>query len=185
MSEKTKRLRRKFVAHRGQSLIELALMLPFLLVLIIGSIEVGRLFFAKAIVTNAAREGAYYLSTHPGDYDPDTGFAPHTTLAAQEEANNSGIPEVIVTVAQAGESDEGGEEEEGGGWWSWGGWGGWGWGGGCVCETEPEDLDSIRVTVQANVPNVMFLSLVGSVFRVNATDYSEFPVSSCVEMLVP
>ncbi len=87
-------MKRKFT--RGQSLLEMALILPILLVLIIGALEFGRLFFTKLVITNAAREGAYYLSTHPSDYD--SGTAPNTVIAAQTEAANSGIPDVTVEV---------------------------------------------------------------------------------------
>lgn len=85
---------------KGQSIIELTLLLPFLLVLIIGAVEFGRLFFTQIIITNAAREGAYYLSTHISDYDPGTGNAPSTVLAAETEALNSGVSEVEVTITQ-------------------------------------------------------------------------------------
>lgn len=83
---------------KGQSLLEMALMIPILLVLIVGAIEFGRLFLTKLVVTNAAREGAYYLSTHSDDYDSGSDSAPKTTEAAMNEAANSGIPNVTVDV---------------------------------------------------------------------------------------
>jgi len=43
---------------RGQALVELALLLPVLLLLVIGCIEFGRGFFLKNMAINAAREGA-------------------------------------------------------------------------------------------------------------------------------
>jgi Flp pilus assembly protein TadG len=85
---------------KGQSLIEMALLLPFLLVLILGALEFGRLFFTRIVVTNAAREAAYYLATHPSDYDSGTGNAPNTTIAAEMEANNSGVSDITVSVTQ-------------------------------------------------------------------------------------
>ena len=44
----------------GQSLVEMALVLPLLLLLVFGIIEFGRVFNAYIIVTNAAREGARF-----------------------------------------------------------------------------------------------------------------------------
>src|SRR5215469_15797096 len=44
----------------GQALIELAIMLPFLLVLALGLIEVGRYAYISILVGNAARAGAAY-----------------------------------------------------------------------------------------------------------------------------
>jgi Flp pilus assembly protein TadG len=73
--------------------------MPLLLVLVIGALEFGRLFYTKIVITNAAREGAYYLATHPSDYDSGTGYAPNTVLAAEAEAMNSGIGDITVTVS--------------------------------------------------------------------------------------
>jgi len=70
---------------KGQSLVEFALVLPLLLLLVIGAIEFGRLFFIKIALTNAAREGAYYLSLYPDDYS-------NAEEAIKAEALNSGIP---------------------------------------------------------------------------------------------
>ena len=95
---KTKFNQQKRRCLQGQSLLEMALMLPILLVLIISALEFGRLFYTKIVITNAAREGAYYLSTHKSDYNIVTGTAPNTVIAAQAEANNSGIPTVTVGI---------------------------------------------------------------------------------------
>ncbi len=43
---------------RGQALVELALILPVLLLLVFGIIEFGRVFHGYLVVTQAAREGA-------------------------------------------------------------------------------------------------------------------------------
>jgi Flp pilus assembly protein TadG len=44
--------------ERGNSLVEIALVLPVLLVLFLGIVEVGFLLFAHVQIANAAREGA-------------------------------------------------------------------------------------------------------------------------------
>jgi len=88
----------KYGSSPAQAAMEFALVLPILLVLIIGALEFGRLFYTKIVITNAAREGAYYLSTHQSDYNDDTGSAPNTVIAAQAEANNSGISTISVDV---------------------------------------------------------------------------------------
>lgn len=48
--------------HKGQSLVEFALILPILLLLILGAMDIGRIITTKIVVTNAAREGANYIS---------------------------------------------------------------------------------------------------------------------------
>ncbi|MFZ5626308.1 MAG: TadE/TadG family type IV pilus assembly protein [Bacillota bacterium] len=44
--------------ERGQALVEMALVLPLLLMLLFGIIEFGRIFHAYLTVNNGAREGA-------------------------------------------------------------------------------------------------------------------------------
>jgi Flp pilus assembly protein TadG len=46
----------------GQALVELALVLPILLVIALGAIDFGRAFFAYTTIVNAAREGAWCAS---------------------------------------------------------------------------------------------------------------------------
>jgi Flp pilus assembly protein TadG len=53
---------------RGQSLVELALVTPILLLLLLGAVDMGRLFYAEIAVTNAAREGAMVAATSPTSY---------------------------------------------------------------------------------------------------------------------
>ena len=50
----------------GQALLELALMLPFLLLLAVGGIEVGRYAYLGILVGNAARAGAAYGAQNHG-----------------------------------------------------------------------------------------------------------------------
>ena len=45
-------------SRRGQSAVELALVLPLLFVVIFGAIEFGTAMYDKAVVTNASREAA-------------------------------------------------------------------------------------------------------------------------------
>ena len=47
--------------ERGAAAVELAIVLPLLLLLVGGIIDFGRLMFAEVMVTNAAREGARSL----------------------------------------------------------------------------------------------------------------------------
>ncbi len=51
--------------QRGQSLVEFALVLPLLILLLGGVLELGRAFFAYVAVTDAAAEGATYASIYP------------------------------------------------------------------------------------------------------------------------
>lgn len=51
----------------GQSLVELALVIPILLILAIGVFDLGRVFFATITISNVSRVGARYLTLYPRD----------------------------------------------------------------------------------------------------------------------
>lgn len=54
-------------ASNGQSLVEFTLVLPVLLIILAGLLDLGRLYYAYVAVTDAAAEGARYGSTYPYD----------------------------------------------------------------------------------------------------------------------
>jgi Flp pilus assembly protein TadG len=49
---------KKLRANGGQAIIEFAFVLPLLCIIVLGIIEFGVLFYDKAVITNASREGA-------------------------------------------------------------------------------------------------------------------------------
>lgn len=51
----------------GQSLVEMALLLPIMLLLIVLTIDLGRGVYYYSVIYNAAREGARYGIIHPND----------------------------------------------------------------------------------------------------------------------
>jgi Flp pilus assembly protein TadG len=53
--------------HKGQALVEIALVLPILLMLVFGIIEFGRILNAYIMVSNASREAARYYSIRSTD----------------------------------------------------------------------------------------------------------------------
>lgn len=83
---------------KGQGIVEFAVILPILVLLVVGALELGRAFYLKIVLTGAAREGAYFLSYHPEDKTKCVAGVCYqdSILAAQNEANLSGI---VVTPA--------------------------------------------------------------------------------------
>ncbi|HEX7103090.1 MAG TPA: TadE/TadG family type IV pilus assembly protein [Nitrolancea sp.] len=59
--------RRRSTRFKGQSMVELALALPTLLLLMLGTIDVGRVFIGYIEMRNAVFEGARYGSRVPTD----------------------------------------------------------------------------------------------------------------------
>lgn len=89
-------------SERGQDLVEFALLLPVLLLLILGALDLGRMFFASISITNAAREGARYGGLHRDDisFTVVTCAAPPSNIAqaACREGQNSLIDMTKMTV---------------------------------------------------------------------------------------
>jgi hypothetical protein len=76
---------------KGQNILEFALILPFLIIVLFGVLDLGRVFFASINLTNAAREAVRFLTLHPDDIANE--YIPYwgSKKAAIEEAGYSGI----------------------------------------------------------------------------------------------
>ncbi len=90
---KTKYNQLKYESPPAQALVEFALVLPLLLLLVLGAMDLGRMFYTKMVLTNAAREGANYLAYFPED--ANNGYV-DTFAAIYDEANSSNV-EVVDT----------------------------------------------------------------------------------------
>jgi Flp pilus assembly protein TadG len=55
--------------HRGQSLTEFALALPIVAFIMLGTLDLGQMFFDYIQLRNAVREGASYGAKNPTDTD--------------------------------------------------------------------------------------------------------------------
>jgi len=78
--------------ERGQDLIELALVLPVLLLILVGVVDLGRAFQSYLVITNAAREGARQAAQNAFD----TNAIRETAL---QETRNAGIADSAVVVS--------------------------------------------------------------------------------------
>jgi Flp pilus assembly protein TadG len=79
---------------RGQELVEFAIIVPFLILVVIGVLDLGRAFFSAITIANAAREGARYAISYGLTYDLATDqFIPKPQIKDEvlREAANSGI----------------------------------------------------------------------------------------------
>ncbi len=70
--------------RRGQTLLELALALAFLLLVLAGLTDYGRALTVKIALTNAAREGAHYAAANPTD-------SAGIRQRVRQEAANAGV----------------------------------------------------------------------------------------------
>jgi Flp pilus assembly protein TadG len=90
----------------GQSMIEFAFVLPILLLLLLGGIEMGRYAYLAILVGNAAHAGAFYgAQSHPQSVDTSG-----ITAAANSDFQNNGqnINTLTVTSLASCGCDNGG-----------------------------------------------------------------------------
>jgi Flp pilus assembly protein TadG len=68
----------------GQSVLELAILLPFMALLLLGVVDVGRIFYLTLELNGAARAGVQYGAQNPATAVDDAGMV----QAAQREAQD-------------------------------------------------------------------------------------------------
>jgi len=92
------RSRRAARRSRGQSIVELAIISPVVLLLLAAAIDLGRLFYSQITIANAAREGALAAAQEPTKFQPgfdcDATHGPSSnriTCAIQKETKSSAL----------------------------------------------------------------------------------------------
>ena len=78
--------------ERGQSLVETALVVPVLVILLVGAVEMGRVVYASIAVANAAKAGGQYATRNGFTAQDSTGIA----TAASAEA-----PTLTITTTSS------------------------------------------------------------------------------------
>ncbi|MFJ5860715.1 TadE/TadG family type IV pilus assembly protein [Pseudarthrobacter sp. NPDC092439] len=74
--------------ERGAVAVEMAVLLPLLLLILIGTMEFGRVFNIQNSLTQAAREGARHAAIH---YDDDSLDVEGTALGAAPSLDGLGV----------------------------------------------------------------------------------------------
>ncbi|HTV72801.1 MAG TPA: TadE/TadG family type IV pilus assembly protein [Candidatus Acidoferrales bacterium] len=81
-------------AQRGQALVELAVFVPFLMLVVVGLIDVGRYTYYSIQVNNAARAGAQYGAQNTTSANSSTGI----TSAAVADVSTTPTPTVSASL---------------------------------------------------------------------------------------
>lgn len=79
--------------------MEFAIVLPVLILVLGGAVDLGRLFFAYVSTENAAKEGAMYGATNPRCDAPKTGCSDPNTVRWHVQNELTNVPAVSHTVA--------------------------------------------------------------------------------------
>jgi len=80
---------------RGQAVAELAILLPVLVLIVLGCLDLGRVFSVWLTLSNATREGARYAASNPSKL---TGGAPQVIAATLDDIAAQGVPTAGVEV---------------------------------------------------------------------------------------
>jgi len=87
----------KSQSNSGQAVLELAFVLPMVLLLLLGLIEFGVLFYNKAMITNASREGARAGMTYTTTYNSSTDSSSYWSVAAMQSAVTTAVNNYLQT----------------------------------------------------------------------------------------
>ena len=88
-------------SEKGASLVEMALVTPFLMLLLLGVIEFGWLFGQYNEIRHAARDGARFAAVSEPDLDADSDFDEDDVLVAVCDAlTRAGSNSVDVDIQQ-------------------------------------------------------------------------------------
>jgi Flp pilus assembly protein TadG len=82
---------RKANYEKGQSLVELAVSLPVILLILLGTIDFGMALFSYSILRDAAQEGALYGSFNPGNTEAIENRARNILPRGDEEVFSSPV----------------------------------------------------------------------------------------------
>lgn len=101
---------RRPARQSGQSLVELAVVLPFLLLLVGVGVDFSRIFFGGIQVTDAAREASLYLTKHHGDVAGAQTMVSSTTSNGGAAFSCSSTP--VVTATEANDPNDAAVKDE-------------------------------------------------------------------------
>ena len=80
---------------RGQALVEFALVVPLLILLLFGLVDIGRMVYVNNAISEGARDGARWGSVQNRSFDA----AGRTAIEVHTEGLLSGVPDSTVTVS--------------------------------------------------------------------------------------
>jgi len=95
-----------FKREKGQSMVEVALTMPLLLLILMGILDLGRAYFTFVALSDAAAEGASYAAIHPTNLteisaraaDSSDGLVTFAPEMVSVEFNGDAIDSSVVTV---------------------------------------------------------------------------------------
>ena len=83
--------------ERGQEAVEFAIVLPLLVLIMFGVLDLGRIFHSAVVIANASREGARYGMIYPNDAAGVVAVTQAEALGSQIDLTDSATSSIAVT----------------------------------------------------------------------------------------
>jgi len=91
--------------QEGAAMVEFALILPVLLILILGGMDLGHMFYLQHLITNASREGARFGAKYTGGSSPSpTAISTYVTSSSGLNYDSFKLDGLTVTAVYSGTS---------------------------------------------------------------------------------
>jgi Flp pilus assembly protein TadG len=96
-----RQLLRRGRGQEGSAAVEFAIILPILLLLLLGALDMGHMYYMDHLITNASREGARYAAKYTGAAQP-TSAQVSSYVKSTLNYNAFNLDTLTVTAAYAG-----------------------------------------------------------------------------------
>ncbi len=107
MHFQAKKWNQKRDTTRGTAIVELAVMLPFLTILLLGVMELSVIVHNKSVITNASREGARYGIAAVGGFKSDAAIQQRVSNYVKDRLISFPSSTETTTVGRGGKSTPG------------------------------------------------------------------------------
>jgi Flp pilus assembly protein TadG len=99
-----RQLLRRGHGQEGSAAVEFAIVLPVLLLLLLGALDMGHMYYIDHLITNASREGARYAAKYTGTTAVPTSdqISNYVKLPAGLDYNAFNLDNLTVTASYAG-----------------------------------------------------------------------------------
>jgi Flp pilus assembly protein TadG len=99
-----RQLLRRGRGQEGTAAVEFAIILPILLVLTLGALDMSHMYYMDHLITNASREGARYAAKYTGAAAAPTSsqVSDYVKLPSGLNYNTFNLPSLTVTAVSAG-----------------------------------------------------------------------------------
>ena len=97
-----RQLLRRGRGQEGSAAVEFAIILPVLLLLVLGGLDMGHMYYIDHLITNASREGARYAAKYTGTTAEPTSAQVSSYVKSTLNYNAFNLTNLAVTKTDAG-----------------------------------------------------------------------------------